>query len=119
MTACAFGKQLRHSRACNSEPLCNLLVRESDSCQFGGAFTALLTKSLLLFSRFSDSHGSPVPPLCSHPPQPPYCLGLAVQNWGLLRLLWLRCAGDRVLGFCQQWLGEEALQFLFQVHKAQ
>jgi hypothetical protein len=35
-------------------------VRESDSRQFSGTFTALLTKSLLLFSRLSDSHGSPV-----------------------------------------------------------
>jgi hypothetical protein len=58
----SFGEQLRHSRARNPEPLCDLLVRESDCCQFGGTFTALLTKSLLLFSRFSDSHGSPVLP---------------------------------------------------------
>jgi len=42
----------------NAEPFCNLLVGESDSYQFGGTFTALLTKPLLLFSGFSDSHGS-------------------------------------------------------------
>ena len=48
-----FGQQRCYSRACNPEPLCDLLVRESDYCQFGGTFTALLTKSLLLLSCLS------------------------------------------------------------------
>jgi len=60
-----FSQQRWYSRASDPEPLCDLLVRESDYRQFSGTFTALLTKSLLLFSRFSDSHGSPVaPPHC-------------------------------------------------------
>ena len=49
-----FGQQRCYSRACNPEPLCDLLVRESDYCQFGGTFTALLTRSLLLLSCLSD-----------------------------------------------------------------
>jgi len=64
-----FGRRRHHSRASNREPLRNLLVRESDSHQFGGTFTALLT-SLLLFSRFSDSHGSSALLRCCQPLQP-------------------------------------------------
>jgi len=57
MVVCAFGQHRGHSRACNAEPLGNLLVREPNFQQLGGTFTALLAKSLLLFSRFSDSRG--------------------------------------------------------------